>query len=656
MSPLALWLCVILFIGSGTAADIPFVFGENSANVASYTSAQFEQVSAASVELAGVPAVSLPSDNEVLELPIVGGGNAPASTTEKREKDLKKTVSSRIEPDHSMVHEVALLLVAKFPGDLIIDQICSIYNYMKNGEGSVKGWSYARDPIGTDFFMYANQSLKIGDKSGCAGVGDCDDFAILMSALVGSIGGTTRIIFVQNKTIGGHAYAEVYLGNLRDQNCQVDEIISFLKQKFNTDKIYTHIDTDTKGVWLNLDWGVDEKGTAHPGGPFFQGDKHIVVYIREDIPNTPLKLSATKEGAELSPAVPLNITMDEIESNSAEVWFNKGFALHSLGRYDEAIKAYDEAIRLDPNLAGAWNNKGSALGKQGKYDEAIICYDEAIRLYPNYANAWSNKGSALGKQGKYDEAIKAFDEAIRLDPNYANAWYNKGETLIKQGKYDNAIKACDEAIRLDRNLAGAWTNKGVALGKQGKYADAIKACDEAIRLDPNLTMAWNNKGEALRKQGKYDEAINAFDEAIRLDPKDAATWYNKGNALNNQVKYDKAIKAYDEAIRLDPNLAQARTNKGIALKNQGKYDEAIKAYDEAIRLDPNQALAWHNKGVALGKLGKYDNAIKCFDEAIRLYPKLAAAWNAKGTALKLLGHTTEANAAFAKAKELGYDG
>ena len=84
------------------------------------------------------------------------------------------------------------------------------------------------------------------------------------------------------------------------------------------------------------------------------------------------------------------------------------------GKYDEAIKAYDEAIRLDPNLAEAWNNKGNALYSQGKYDEAIKAYDEAIRLDPNFADAWCNKGNALDDKGKYDEAIKAYDEAIRL--------------------------------------------------------------------------------------------------------------------------------------------------------------------------------------------------------------------------------------------------
>jgi len=587
MSLLAPWLCIVLLIGSAVASDVPFVFGEGATGIASFTSAQLEQASSGSSDLAGVPPVSSPSDSEVLELPIVGGGSAPEGKTETKVDDLKKTVSARVEPDHPTVHEVALLLVAKFPGDLTIDQICSIYSYMKNGEGSVKGWSYARDPRGSDFFMYANQSLKIGGKANCSGVGDCDDFAILMSALVESIGGTTRIIFVQNKTIGGHAYAEVYLGNLSDQNSQVDEIINWLKQKFNTDKIYTHIDTDTKDVWLNLDWGADEKGIAHPGGPFYQGDKHIVVCAREQFGKTSLKLSATKmQGAELSPAIPLNITTDEIEGKSVEVWFNKGFALFSLGKYEESVRAYDKVIELKPDYADAWNNKGLALKKQGKYDDAIKAYDDAIRLDPKAADAWNNKGNAHNSQGKHDEAIKALDEAIKINPQYADAWYNKGLALYDQSKYSEAIKAYDEAIRLDPNYANAWYNKGLALYyAQGEYDDAIKAFDEAIRLDPQLAEAWINRGVALNSQGEYDDAIKAYDEAIRLDPIYAKAWYNKGNALYNQGKHDAAIGAWDEAIKINPQYADAWYNKGVTLQKLGRTTEANAAFAKAKRAE-----------------------------------------------------------------------
>jgi tetratricopeptide (TPR) repeat protein len=61
--------------------------------------------------------------------------------------------------------------------------------------------------------------------------------------------------------------------------------------------------------------------------------------------------------------------------------------------YDDAIKAYDEAIRLDPNDADTRNNKGLALEFQGRYDEAIQAYDEAIKIDPSYETARYNKAT-----------------------------------------------------------------------------------------------------------------------------------------------------------------------------------------------------------------------------------------------------------------------
>ena len=99
------------------------------------------------------------------------------------------------------------------------------------------------------------------------------------------------------------------------------------------------------------------------------------------------------------------------------------------GKYDEAIKAYDEAISLDSNNTAAWVSKGNALNNKKKFDDAIKAYDEAIRRNPM---AWYNKGIALKDQDNFDEAIKAYDEAIRLNPKYAAAWNSKGWVLYNQ--------------------------------------------------------------------------------------------------------------------------------------------------------------------------------------------------------------------------------
>ena len=273
-----LLISIVLLTATGLAADVPFVFNESTIDVANYTSAQLEQARISSPDLSGVPAISTPPDNQSLEFPAMGGGNASVGTTEKNVGNLKRIVNSRVEPNN--VHEQAIWLAGEYSGDYTIEQVCAIYGTLKDD------WHYVPDPRGMDYFSYANASLKAGEKSNCIGAGDCDDFAILMSALIESIRGTTRVILARNNTTGGHAFTEVYIGQLDAQDNLVELIINWLKEKFDTDKIYTHIDTDSKEVWLNLDWGTDDEGNSHPGGPFFQGDRHIVIRINNNSTKT----------------------------------------------------------------------------------------------------------------------------------------------------------------------------------------------------------------------------------------------------------------------------------------------------------------------------------------------------------------------------------
>jgi hypothetical protein len=212
---LILLAIVFISIGLESVADVPFVFDQKSSGVADYTSTQLEQAYATSPDLAGVRSVSTPKDDEILMFPVTGGGSTPGGKTEKKVGDLKKVFDARVEPENSVVHDEAVVLAAKYPGDHTIDQICEIYDYLKNGDSSKNRWSYVPDPRGVDYFSYANETIKNGDKANCVGAGDCDDFAILMSALVESVGGTTRVILAHNNTTGGHAFTEVNLGKLQ---------------------------------------------------------------------------------------------------------------------------------------------------------------------------------------------------------------------------------------------------------------------------------------------------------------------------------------------------------------------------------------------------------------------------------------------------------
>lgn len=70
----------------------------------------------------------------------------------------------------------------------------------------------------------------------------------------------------------------------------------------------------------------------------------------------------------------------------------------------------------------------------------------------------------------------------------------------------------------------------------------------------------------------------------------------------------------------------------------------------------NAAGDWFKKGRELAANHSYEEAIKAYDIAIQMNPEDAKAWYNKGNALKALGRTTDANIAYAKAKDLGYKG
>ena len=274
-------------------------------------------------------------------------------------------------------------------------------------------------------------------------------------------------------------------------------------------------------------------------------------------------------------------------TKDASALTSDALVLYGQGKYDEAIKAYGEAIKLDPNYKEAFYNKGLALAALDKRNEAIQAYNEAIKLDPNYKEAFFNRGLALAALNKRDEAIQAYDEAIKLDPNYKEAFFNRGLAFAALNNYDEAIKAYDEAIKLDPNYKEAFYNKGLALAALHKRNEAIQAYNEAIKLDPNYKEAFFNRGLAFAALNNYDEAIKAYDEAIKLDPNYKEAFYNKGLALATLDKRNEAIQAYDEAIKLDPNYKEAFYNKGLALDALDNCSEAIEAYDEAIKLDPN---------------------------------------------------------------------
>ncbi|MCC8369349.1 MAG: tetratricopeptide repeat protein [Rickettsia endosymbiont of Oxypoda opaca] len=132
--------------------------------------------------------------------------------------------------------------------------------------------------------------------------------------------------------------------------------------------------------------------------------------------------------------------MENIESNNTEYYYEQANMLRERGDSEEAIKAYDKVIELDPNHVEAYYFKGYALellvqtsGDISKYQEAIKAYNKAIELNPNYAPAYSAKAVAWKTIGDI-ESKKAFDEFYKLRPHMRRPLDDEREVLNSRQK------------------------------------------------------------------------------------------------------------------------------------------------------------------------------------------------------------------------------
>ena len=86
----------------------------------------------------------------------------------------------------------------------------------------------------------------------------------------------------------------------------------------------------------------------------------------------------------------------QLKPDYVEALYKKGNVLDHIGRYEEAIEAYNRIIDLRPNSHEAWNNKGLTLARiPERREEAIEAYNSAIGIKPDYYEAWVNKRKCL---------------------------------------------------------------------------------------------------------------------------------------------------------------------------------------------------------------------------------------------------------------------
>jgi tetratricopeptide (TPR) repeat protein len=102
--------------------------------------------------------------------------------------------------------------------------------------------------------------------------------------------------------------------------------------------------------------------------------------------------------------------------NDAVLWNRLGVALQQQDMFNEALKSYARAAKLDSKGGDAWNNMGTVYFQEKKWAKSVRTYKKAISLNPQNATFYSNMGLAYLNNQKVADAFAAFQHALELDP------------------------------------------------------------------------------------------------------------------------------------------------------------------------------------------------------------------------------------------------
>jgi tetratricopeptide (TPR) repeat protein len=274
-------------------------------------------------------------------------------------------------------------------------------------------------------------------------------------------------------------------------------------------------------------------------------------------------------------------------SLEAQEAFGRGLVAYRSHRWAEAAREFERATTLDARYAAAWLELGNALTSLGRWPDALRAYENARQGYTAAgderarARTLNNLGEVNRRQGRYTEALEYYEQSLRLaetlgdDQGRALTLLDLGHVHSAQGRYAEALGRYEQSLRLAETLADesgqarALVSVGIVHARQGRHDEAQTYYERGLRLEeklgdePGQAVTLNNLATLRLRQGRPAEALEDYERSLRLkeklgdEPGQARTLWGIGIVRERQGRGAEALGYYDRALTIAERLGMA---------------------------------------------------------------------------------------------------
>ena len=263
-----------------------------------------------------------------------------------------------------------------------------------------------------------------------------------------------------------------------------------------------------------------------------------------------------------------------------------GFAYEQLGKYDQAIAAFDEAHRLSPGDALVTSYLIQANLSAKKYAAAIELVRIARTEHPDDLRLARLQSQAFRQSGQPDRAVAVLEEMLQKQADKPLTYVALAQVYSDAKRGTDAVKLLEEAQGKFPADTSIPFELGAVLDKEKRFAESEAAFRRVLERDPDHAPALNYLGYMLADRGeRLDESVAYLKKALKIDPENGSYLDSLGWAYYKSNKLELADENLKRAAEQLKTNSVIQDHYGDLLFKLARYDEAIEAWNRALAGD-----------------------------------------------------------------------
>ena len=276
--------------------------------------------------------------------------------------------------------------------------------------------------------------------------------------------------------------------------------------------------------------------------------------------------------------------------------------LKLLGNEPRSADYYKTALDINPNNSVLRMKYARTLDKLGRYDEAVTQYNEAL-------------ANSKGDMEVLYALERIYLKKLAVTPSDAELNANLGAIKQAQGDYDAALSYYGKAEQINPSNVTTRLNVGTLFQQRKEYQKAIQSYDSVLTLYPNNTQALLYKAQVFKEMGDNKTALNLYKRILAIDPNNAGAKAEISGAMKEALSPSEYI-AYLNQNGTDEEIYEY----AYKLHQDNKIEDAISGYKAVIAKNSSNVDAYVNLAICYASKEDYNNAISTLNSAKAKFP------------------------------------